>query len=464
MSKRRERRQAARAATSQTTAPTADQVAKSITSTWPGVDGTWKTLTDLFGLQGAPGPASLNDAVRNSAFLLCSDIIAQDISKAKLRMFKKIGDDRRVEVKPTEHSFARLLALDPNPHHTWMDVWDMVFRHFAITQNAFMVKRITTRGDIREIIPVVPGRVSLLVYEAGGIFYQVARSTMFEHMLLRGFPDRLDEEDMIHVKGRLFDGIHGYSTLLAGAGAISLASAVHAYQERLYSGGGRNKVAFMLKEDKALTDEQFQRLRKQAKEVYNRAMDKDEPLLLENGSDVRTLTMTAKDSEIAIAVKNSITDICRLFRMPPHKVMHFDGIKYENMDSAERMYVSDSLVPIAMRFESALERALLTESERLEYCLEFDRDMMAASDIKTRAEVVKIGINAGILTANEGRRELGYDKLQGDAGEVRSIPVNITLVDQNNDPVLEGVAGAPGQDPNTDPTNKPAAPPASPPK
>lgn len=464
MSKRRERRQAARSASANPVAPSPDQVAKSLISTWPGVDGTWKTLTDLFGLQGAPGPASLSDAVRNSAFLLCSDIIAQDISKAKLRMFRKVGDDRRVEVKPTEHSFARLLALDPNPHHTWMDVWDMVFRHFAITQNAFMVKRITTRGDIREIIPVVPGRVSVLVYEAGGVFYQVARSTMFEHMLLRNFPERMDDEDMIHVKGRLFDGLQGYSTLLAGAGAISLAAAVHAYQERLYSGGGRNKVAFMLKEDKALTDEQFQRLRKQAKEVYNRAMDKDEPLLLENGSDVRTLTMTAKDSEIAIAVKNSITDICRLFRMPPHKVMHFDGIKYENMDSAERMYVSDSLVPIAMRFESALERALLTDDERLEYCLEFDRDMMAANDIKTRAEVVKTGVQTGLLTINEGRRDLGYDKLPGDAGEVRSIPVNVSLVDDKNKPVLDGAAGAPGDNPTTDPLQQPAKAPASQPK
>ena len=282
---------------------------------------------------------------------------------------------------------------------------------------------------------------------------------MFEHMLLNDFPDRMDGEDMVHVKGRLYDGLQGYSSLLAGAGALSLAAAVQTYQDRLYSGGGRYKIAFTLNEDKEMSNEQFQRLRGQFKEIYRKTMDSDEPLLLENGADVKTLMMTAKDSEIAVAVKNSLTDICRLFRMPPHKVMHFDGIKYENMDSAERMYVSDSLVPTAMRFEAALERALLTRSERLEYCFEFDREMMAASDLKTRAEVVKIGVQTGVVTVNEARRDLGYDKLEGDAGDVRSIPVNVTLVDGKNKPVLDGAAGAPGDNPTTDPLQQPANPP-----
>ncbi|WP_293862467.1 phage portal protein [uncultured Alsobacter sp.] len=460
MSRRRARRQAARAqAQVAPRVPTYQEVGKSIYSTWTGSDGSWKTLSDLLGLQGVAGPTSLHEALRNTAFLLCSDIVAQDISKAKLRMYRKVGDDRRVEVKPKDHSLAELLALDPNPEHTWMDFWDMVIRHFAISQNAFIAKKITTRGDIRALIPIVPGRVQVLVYEAGGVFYQVARSTMFEHMLLNDFPDRMDGEDMVHVKGRLYDGLQGYSSLLAGAGALSLAAAVQTYQDRLYSGGGRYKIAFTLNEDKEMSNEQFQRLRGQFKEIYRKTMDSDEPLLLENGADVKTLMMTAKDSEIAVAVKNSLTDICRLFRMPPHKVMHFDGIKYENMDSAERMYVSDSLVPTAMRFEAALERALLTRSERLEYCFEFDREMMAASDLKTRAEVVKIGVQTGVVTVNEARRDLGYDKLEGDAGDVRSIPVNVTLVDGKNKPVLDGAAGAPGDNPTTDPLQQPANPP-----
>jgi HK97 family phage portal protein len=441
-----------------------------VISTWSGPGGSWQTLADLLGKSGLSRPATMQEALRNSAFLLACDVIAQDIGKATFRMFKKVDDDRREEVKPKDHPISRMLALDPNAYHTWADFWDMTIRYFAATQNAFVAKRITYRGDLRALIPIIPSRVTTLVYkQTGELFYDVARSNSFEEAILSDFGPRLRSEQMLHIRGRLLDGVNGYSTLAAGADSLDAAKAISDYQRNLFQQGARQSVAFSLSEDAELSEPQFARLRSQFREMLNKALSGESPLVLENGTTVQTLSMTAKDSEVAVAAKNAISEVSRLFRMPPHKLMHFDAVKYENMDAAERTYVSDSLVPTAKRIEAAFARALLTEDERLEYCFEFDRSEMAAVDVKTRAEIAKIGVQAGALTLDEARRELGdYDPLPNDSGKVRAIPVNITLVDEKNDPVMEGQAGAPednaGGGQSADPGQQPATPPKEPAK
>lgn len=421
----------------------------------------WTTLQQLLNVAGVT-PVNLQQALRNTAFLICSDVIAQDISKAKLRMFKVDGDTR-TEVRSGEHPVADFLALRPNAYHTWRDFWDMAIRHLAIAQNTFIAKRVTTRGELRALVPLVPAAVDIRVSDDGDFFYAVSRSTNFDRAMLAGFPDILRADQMIHVKGRLIDGLKGFSTLLAGSDTLSLAGSIGGYQGKLLGSGGRSTVAFLLKEDEALSPEQYERLQRGFQKVLQ---SPDTPLVLENGADVKSLTMTAKDAEIASTVKSTIVDVCRLFRMPPHKAMHLDAVKYENLGIMERVYVTDTLVPIASRIEEQLRLDLLEGDDRLTFVFEFDRDMMAASDPLQRAEVAKIGVQGGFVTHDEARVELGYDPLPNKSGEIRSIPVNVTLLDDKNEPVLEGQAGA--TDPNApgagsaDPLQQPAKPPAKP--
>lgn len=457
MSKRSQRR--ARAVARTKDATPGNPNALSTMAQW---GGGWKTIADLLGARG--NRVTLNQALRNTAFLICSDVIAQDISKAKLRMFKVDGD-KRTEVRSGEHPVADFLALRPNAYHTWRDFWDMAVRHLAIAQNTFIAKRVTTRGELRALVPLMPPQVTIRVTEDGDFFYDVTRNTNFERAMLAGFGQTLRADQIIHVKGRLIDGLQGFSTLLAGTDTLSLAASVGGYQGDLLKSGGRQTVAFLLNEDEALSPEQYGRLAEGFRKVLN---DPSAPLVLENGTDVKSLSMSAKDAEIVNTVKSTIVDVCRLFRMPPHKAMHLEAVKYENLGIMERVYVSDTLVPIASRIEEQLRLDLLTEKDALDYVFEFDRDMMAASDPVQRAEVVKIGVQTGVLEHDEARVELGFDPLPNDSGKVRSIPVNVTLLDEKNEPVLEGSAGA--ADPNApggtsaDPLQQPAKTPPPKPK
>lgn len=436
-------------------------------STWTGAGNTWSTLSDMLGMSGSTTKRfTMAEALANATFLLCSDIIAQDHAKAKLRMFRRLDDIRREEVKPEDHQIARLLATRPNEFYNWPEFIELLVRHMAVTQNGYIGKRITTRGDIRELVPIVPGRVTTeVMMQDAELVYSVSRANAFEQVLLRRFGPKLLQEQMIHIRGRMLEGFEGLSTLIAGSGTLQLARAIQDYQNNLYNGGGSHKVVFSLNEDQELSNEQYERLQKQFQQMLQSALRNEKPLVLENGATVNTLTMSAKDTEVAATQKAVIVEVCRLFRMPPHKVMHLEAVKYENLGVLEKIYVSDTLLPYATKIEEALRLGLLSGDEQLEYFFEFDRDQMTATDAVTRAEIAKIGVQAGVLEVDEARRELGYDPLPDDNGQVRLVPVNVSIVDRDNEVIVNGSAGPAGGDngaQSTDPAQQPAKPPANP--
>src|SRR3546814_4608777 len=75
-----------------------------------------------------------------------------------------------------------------------------------------------------------------------------------------------------------------------------------------------------------------------------------------------------------------------MFRMPPHKIFLMSGSKYENLETQEKMYVGDTLIPRAESFEEQFAKILLSKKERLSYFFQFDRAEMTLRDTKAETE------------------------------------------------------------------------------
>lgn len=414
---------------------------KSIVMDWRREAG-WKTLESMFGLQSRRR-VSLMDALNLAPVWISTSVLAQDISKATLRMKRRTGNGAVTVVEPKEHALARILALAPNQEHTWIEFFDMTIRHLALMRNAFVAVRRNRGGDPIEFIPVLPGRVTINVNpETGEKFYPVSRATTFEEAQMREFDSILTDDEMIHLRQGIIDGLSGYSALNAGADVMALAQAIADYQTRLYDNDAQVRGVFQMK-DTLQSEEAFKRLRTQLSEAAKDFRRESKPLLLEGGIEYKQTAATAVDAETAKNREAQVLEVCRLFRVPPHKAMSFDASKYSNLEPLERAYVSDALIPLAKSVEKRFEAACLSEDERLIYFLEFDRDEMAALDTKTKAELVKTAVSGGIATVNEGRTRLGFNPIKG--GDVRYIPSTFAVVDENNDVVIP--AGGQGDQP-----------------
>lgn len=412
---------------------------------------TWLTLTKMLGLT-PQNAISLVEAFQISGVLACTDVISQDIAKSTLRMYRRLPDGGRKLLAPADHPMAEMLALEPNSDHTWGEFTEMVVRQLSLTQNAYIVKGADREGAVTELLPLLTMRVTIWIDpDTGDKYYSVTRGSNFERAILRKYPARIPDQNMIHIRLRMVDGLLGYSTLVAGNDAMALARDISGYQRRLYSSDGRLHGAIELPKEAEFNNDSFARLRSQVRDLWRKTRTDNEPFLLEGGATFKPIVMNANDAQVALVRDQAVQEVASLFRVPPYKIGRLDQSKYSNMEAQEKAYLDDTLIPVASRCEDVLAKNLLTRKERLKFFFEYDRDEMAALDPATRSNIAVRNATAGIFTFDEARGMQGKDPLPNGAGKVRALPVNYTLIDENNKVVLQGAKGQP-QGPNGEQT------------
>lgn len=407
---------------------------------WQAVQTAWMRGEDW------TAPITLQDALQLSAVLLCLDILSQDIAKTPLYLVEDLPNGGKRRVKPKEHPVAGLLARQPNRFHTWFEFKQMVVLHLGITENAFIAKEITPAGDVRSMIPVVPWRVQPLVMsDYSGFLYEIGKDTTLEKVLYRQFSDKLIEDEMIHVRMRMYDGLFGYSNMLAGAKTMTLAQELVDYQTRMFRNDGTLRGVF--EQGKAasggvepMDPAAMKNLREQLAENMFNLRRHSRPLVLEDGLTFKQISMTAEQSEMAKARDSAIVEIARTFRVPPHKVYHLVNIKYENMDTMEQSYVGDTLMPICIAIEERLKVGILSEQDQDRFSFEFDREALTLNDVQKQAEMMKVMLGNGAMTIDEARARRSLNPLPNDAGKGRLIPTTYMLVDDSNK-VIVAAAG-----------------------
>lgn len=394
-------------------------------------------LSDITG--NTAGVVSINEALQQAAYLICCDIIGQDIAKAPIQLRKRINNSTSEVVDPRTHKLARMFALAPNPRHTWREFSEMTAYWFALVTNAYIYVRRDLSGNPIALIPLQSSRViDLALPLTGEVFYQITAATWQEQALL-GFQSlRAPERDVIHVRGRMIDGFTGYSTLLAGQETLEIGNSIDSYRKRLFEDDAQLRGVFRKTTPGALDEVAFERLRRQFGELMKRFARNQEPIVLEDGIEFSAISSNPTEAELTKQLEASIVSTCRLLRIPPHKAFHLVNVKYENMEVLEKSYVGDTLEPILQLFEQRLTKHLLSEDERLDYFVSFDRNALALRDPKILIETTKGLMNSGGITIDEFRAAHGYNPIPG--GNVRLVPVNMNVVDENNNIVI--AAGA----------------------
>jgi len=408
-------------------------------------------LVRLFGFSHFPGEQlTIEDAIKISAVSVCLDILAQDIAKTRLVMYRRLPNGGKQEIEAREHWLAGLLATEPNEFHTWYEFIEMVMLHLGIVQNAFVAKRQLRDGTVTDLIPIMPGRVRILADEdESNYVYEVKQETPHERILLKGFTERLLPDDMVHFRGRMFDGLYGYSNLEAGSKTFCLNNELVDFESRLYANDAQLRGAFQMPKEQTepLPEEQFKRLRDQLVEMMGRLRDENAPLVLEQGLTFNPISMNASEAEVAKSRDAAIVDVARTFRIPPHKIFHLVNVKYENMETMEKAYVNETLIPYCQRLEQRLARSVLSRKERGEFFLQFDREAMTVTDVEKQSLIMGVMLGHGAMEIDEARQKRGLNALPGGAGKVRMIPSTFTVVDQSGEVVI--AAGGQGDDAET---------------
>lgn len=356
------------------------------------------------------------------------------------------GDD-----EITEHAVLTLLGK-PNPMQDFASYVQALIGFYMLSGNSYQERVVVgaeprelyvLRSDRMKIIPSNTGMPAAYVYDVNGrkVRWDVDPNTM--------------ESDVLHTKTfNPLDDWYGMSPVEAAAYAIDQHNEAMAWMQALLQNSARPSGALVAGGDTALSDDQFQALKRELEDAYQGAQNAGRPMLLEGGLDWKQMGLSPSDMGIIEQKSTSARDICLAFGVPPQLLGIPGDNTYSNYQEARLAFWEDTVLPLMSSVYGAWNNWLLPAyGDGLE--LRPDLDQVPAI-VEKRQRLWDMADNSQDLTINERRELKGYDTIEG--GDVIMAPANMMPVDSAPDLLsdLDAKALAYGLSENVVPIDKKA--------
>lgn len=379
-------------------------------------------------------------AMKIATVYACVRIVAEDVAKLPVNVWREAQDGSREEAK--EQALWVLLKDGPSTPNRWMTVQELflaLMYGVGLRGNGIAVIMRDGRGRPNGLIPIQPGRVSLLETTDGTILYQINRSGLLQSAMLAGKPLAIPDDDIVHLRGLTPDGIIGFSPLTQLREAMGLAIAGETYSSVLMKNFAR--PGGVLETPSKLSPEAGARLRKNWEEMFS-SNNIGRTAVLEEGLKWSQLGMTSVDAQFLEQRRLSIEDIARGFRVPLHMLGVPNSDPKANIEGQTRNYYDQVLMPYITLIEGKLKKAFGLPAN---VYVRFDTDALLRADFAAMQAGLKIQLDSGVIDRNEWRRVIGRNPYAG--GNVFSRPLNTAYVDQDGKIIQVTPPGNAGTEP-----------------
>jgi HK97 family phage portal protein len=355
-------------------------------------------------------PVTPLTALQSMAVYGCCRAISDDIAGLGINVRRRLPKGGW-ENDPT-HPLVELFAK-PNRWQTAFEFWSYLVFALSLRGNGFAVIERDNDGSPRELVPISPDRVTVKLTDDGTLWYRINS----RHI---GYGIMVPPDDMLHLKNVSLDSYIGVSPIAIAQDAIGLALATQQHGAVLFRQGGQ--VGGVLTHPGQLTKEASDRIAQSWRDTHSGVQNAHKVPVLEEGIKFEKIAMTNEDAQFLATRQFSVIDICRLWRVPPHKVGELTRATFSNIEMQAQQYIDDALKPVATRIEQAADCQLLFADERAQYSVKFDFTSLLRGDQVTRYQAYQIGTLNGWLSRNEVRAREGMNPIEG--GDEYRVPLN----------------------------------------
>jgi HK97 family phage portal protein len=329
-----------------------------------------------------------DSAMRTSAVFSCVRVVSEDVAKLPLHLYQR---QPRGKARVTDHWLARLLQ-QPNSWQSGFEFREMQQAHIESAGKFFAIKTVV-RDEVRELLPIIPTRVTIEQFKDYSIVYKVR--------MPNGTELPVPADRMLHVRGMTLDGINGLNPIQYQRQSIGLAMQTVKYGARMFKNG--TLVGGVLKNPNVMSEEAATRLKESFQEKYGGVDNAHKIILLEEGTEFTKTGMTAEDARWIESMKFSRTEIAGFFRVPPHLIADLERATFANIEQQSRDYVQNGLLPRLRRLETRYLLSLIPEAQRQDFFVEHLVDFLLRGDYQQRMAGYQTAIQSGWLTRNEVR-------------------------------------------------------------
>lgn len=374
-----------------------------------------KTLTDQYwqGWFGGEGYAGKHvteaNAMQTVTVFACVRILAESVAGLPLIVYRRRGDGKE---RASAHSLYRLLHDTPNPEMTSFEFRETLTGHLCLWGNAYAEIERDNAGRVLALWPLRPDRMHLK-HEGSGLAYS--------YNLGAGGFVRLAPESVLHLRGLSGDGLIGMSPIRQAKEAIGLSAAMEEFGARLFGQGGR--PLGVLEHPGRLSEQGEKLLRESWQKEHGGLSNAHRVAILQEGMAWKPIGIPPDEAQFLDSRRYQVSEIARMYRIPLHLLGAEDKAStYASVEQFAIQFVVHTLRPWLVRWEQAIKRALIPETD---YFAEFLLDGLLRGDSVSRYQAYATGRQWGWLSADDIRRLENMNPLPDGQGQSYLVPMNM---------------------------------------
>jgi HK97 family phage portal protein len=385
---------------------------------------------------------SPDSALRLATVYACVRVLSESMASLPLVIYQRRADGGKDKV--TDHWLFRLLAKRPNRFQNPFEWREMLQGHLALRGNAYNQIITNAKGEVVELMPLHPDRIRLELLPSGEYRYRFTDRFGNESILPRG--------EVWHLRGLSSDGLLGMSPIELARENLGMALAAQDYGARFFANDAKPTGGW-IEFPGSFKDSEAKKVFRESYQQAQSGANRGKVLVLENGMKFHEVGVTNKDAQFLELRKFQITDVARLFRVPPHMIGDLDRATFSNIEQQSLEFVMHTMTPWAERWEASIESELLLEGDDIE--VEFDFANLMRGDAASRASFYQSGIQNGWLTRNEARIAENLNPLDGLDEPLR--PLNMVEESTAEDVALDTEQAEDPEQEATEPSDEAAA-------
>lgn len=354
--------------------------------------------------------SSLNISTFYRGVVLISNTIAQ------MPLYvKKI--DSKGQSNIIRNHVAALLFNDPKNEVDKTTLIRCIIQNVICKGNAFVyIKRGDDRKTPTKLVYLESGDVSI-------VFDKPTRRLLYQVSNLEGVYT-VKPENMLHFKLFTWDGVTGKSVICFANKALELTKSTNSEAAEFFK-SGMNQVEGILKVNSSLSKSQ----REQIHNAWQNNLSggkRDGLVVLQGNMDYQSLGLSPEDSQLLESRDFNQADVCQFLNISPAQLNLKGFEKFTTFEDANAELLQRTLMPYIAMIENELTNKLLGEdNSKLKIIL--DTAALLRPTKQSEAQYYGTMIDKGILTRNEVRQILGFNKLDG----LDEIIIPYTEISQN---------------------------------
>ncbi|MFH1230013.1 MAG: phage portal protein [Planctomycetota bacterium] len=324
--------------------------------------------------------------------------IARNIAKCPFKLMQWKGD-KGIEVK--DHLLINLLEK-PNPFYSGYDLKEGISINLSLAGNCFTAKEYNKRKPAPSDIPK-----ELFILQSGKTVVVPGKTTPVIRYEYGKKPIEYQPFEMIHFKfwNPLSDS-EGLSPLSPLVNTLITDYYAIAYNKNFFKKGG--KVSGVFTTEKSLSDDSFERIKRQIETEYSGPDNFHKQLFLDNGLEYTPTTQSQKDSEFIEGRKQGCSEILGVIGTPPGILGILEYTNYSNMEEQKKTFVNELIMALSEKMAATLTVQLcypIDENLYFEPDYKFIKAMAENEEKRTTMDVALV--TNGIETINEVRARRG---------------------------------------------------------